>query len=41
MRMSYRLRLLREPLARALRFYPMAMNWLNDLTRYRRLEGIG
>ncbi len=41
MRMFYSVNLWREPILRALRFYPMAMNWLNDLTRYRRIEGIG
>jgi hypothetical protein len=41
MRMFYSMRLFREPMAHALRCSPMAMNWLNDLTRYRRIEGIG
>jgi flavin-dependent dehydrogenase len=40
MRLFYSVGVFREPILRALRLYPMAMNWLNDLTRYRRLEGI-
>ncbi len=41
MRMFYRLPLFREPILHALRLYPMGMNWLNDLTRYRRIQGVG
>jgi flavin-dependent dehydrogenase len=41
MRMAYGLRIFREPLLHSIQLYPIVMNWLNDLTRYRRLEGIG
>ncbi len=41
MRMFFSAPLLRGPILRALRLNPMGMNWLNDLTRYRRIEGIG
>ncbi len=41
MRMIYRRPLFREPILHALRLYPVGMNWLNDLTRYRRIQGVG
>jgi flavin-dependent dehydrogenase len=38
MRMIYRVPLFREPVLRALEWFPRGMNVLTELTRYRRLE---
>jgi flavin-dependent dehydrogenase len=39
-RMLYSLPLVREPVLHALQWFPHGMNWLTDLTRYRRLESL-
>jgi flavin-dependent dehydrogenase len=40
MRMLYSVPFIREPAMRTLQWFPQGMNWLTDLTRYRRLESL-
>jgi len=40
MRMLYSLSVFREPSLHVLGWYPQGMNWLTELTRYRRLESL-